>query len=89
MRCEDWLLLGGFGGDDEGLDAGVEAGLVAAGGVLMQDTLLDALVEDGDGLAVGGGDGLLVAFGDGLAQVRRVPRSLVLLARLPAVLVTV
>src|ERR1017187_10046755 len=35
---------------DEGLDACVQTSLVAAGGVLLQDTLLDALVEDGDGL---------------------------------------
>ena len=61
-------LYGDFLGGDEGLDAGVEAGLVAAGGVLVQDTLLHALVEDGDGRGVGGGDGLLVAIGDGLAQ---------------------
>ena len=60
--------LGSLGGDDEGLDAGVEAGLVAAGGVLMQDTLLDALVEDGDGGAVGLDKGFLVAGGEGLAH---------------------
>jgi len=61
----DLLFAGGL---DDGLDAGVEAALVAAGGVLVQDTLLDALVEHGDGGRVGGGDGLLIADGKRLAQ---------------------
>jgi len=66
-RVREIRLRGGLGGD-ESLDAGVQAGLVAAGGVLVQDTLLHALVQDGDSLRVGGGDGLLVAGNDGLAQ---------------------
>jgi len=45
--------LGGGGflgrGGDEGLKARVEAALVAGDGVLVQDALLDALVERGDG----------------------------------------
>jgi hypothetical protein len=60
--------LGGFGLGDDGLDAGVEAALVAAGGVLVEDTLLDALIEDGDGRAVDFDDGFLVAGGEGLAH---------------------
>ena len=60
--------LGGFGLGDDGLDAGVEAALVAAGGVLVEDALLDALVEDGDGGAVGLDEGFLVAGGEGLAH---------------------
>lgn len=59
-------LLGGFGG--ERLESGVEAALVAAGGVLVEHALLDALVEHGDGGAVGLGGGLVVAGGDGLAH---------------------
>jgi hypothetical protein len=61
-------VLGDFGLGDDGLDAGVEAALVAAGGVLVQDALLDALVEDGDGGAVGLDEGGLVAGGEGLAH---------------------
>ena len=60
-------LLGGFGGGDQRLDPCVQTGLVAAGSVLVQHALLDALVEDGDGLAIGRGYGLLVAGGDCLA----------------------
>src|ERR1017187_10728556 len=37
----------------DGLHALVQAGFVAAGGVLVQNTLLDALVHDGHGDAVG------------------------------------
>jgi len=62
--CRCGLSLGG----DDGLDAGVEAALVAAGSVLVQDTLLDALVEDRDGGAVGIVEGLLVAGGEGFAH---------------------
>ena len=58
--------LGGLGND--GLDAGVEAALVAARGVLVENTLLDALVEDRDGRTVDLGKGLLVAGCDGLAH---------------------
>ena len=72
------FYLGGFGGGNERLDAGVQASLVTAGGVLVQDTLLDALVEDGDSLAVGGGDGLLVAGDDGLAQDAKTAAELAL-----------
>ena len=42
---------------DEGLEARVEAALVTRNGVLVQDALLDALVESGDGgleLGLGG-----------------------------------
>ena len=49
-------------------NAGVEAALVAAGSVLVKDTLLDALVEDRDGGAVGIVEGLLIAGGEGLAH---------------------
>jgi hypothetical protein len=67
--CVMRRCLGGFGlRCDDGLDAGVEAALVAAGGVLVEDTLLDALVEDGDGGAVDVDEGLLVAGGEGLAH---------------------
>ena len=59
-------MSGGLGG--QGLDAGVEAALVAAGSVLVKDTLLDALVEDRDGSPVGIVEGLLVAGGEGLAH---------------------
>ena len=59
-------FLGGFGGDR--LDAGVEAALVSAGGVLVEHALLDALVEDGDGGAIGLGGRLVIAGGDGLAH---------------------
>lgn len=61
--CYRCLRLG-----DDGLDAGVETALVAAGGVLVQDTLLDGLVEDGDGGAVDLCDLGLVASGEGLAH---------------------
>jgi hypothetical protein len=61
-------ILGGFGLGDDGLDAGVEAALVAAGRVLVQDALLDALVEDGDGRAVGLDEGGFVAGGESLAH---------------------
>ena len=50
------------------LDAGVESAFVAAGGVLVQDALLNALVEDGDGGAVDLDKVLLVAGGEGLAH---------------------
>src|SRR5271170_5646971 len=52
----------------ERLDPGVEAALVAGGGVVVQNALLDALVERGSGqpqLLLGG---LHVALGDRLAQ---------------------
>jgi len=54
--------------DDESLDAGVETALVTAGGVLVQDTLLDALVEHRSGRAVGFKRLGVIACGDGLAQ---------------------
>jgi hypothetical protein len=57
----------GLGGDNR-LDAGVETALVAAGSVLVKDTLLDALVEDRDGGAIGVVEGLLVGCGEGLAH---------------------
>jgi hypothetical protein len=44
---------------DEGLETGVQAALVTGDGVLVQDALLDALVESGDGgleLGLGCGD---------------------------------
>jgi hypothetical protein len=59
--------LGG-GLDGYGLDAGVEAALVAAGGVLVEDALLHAFIEDGGGEAVLLGGDLDVALGDGLAE---------------------
>ena len=60
--------LGGGGLGDYGLDAGVETTLVAAGGVLVQNTLLDALVEDGDGGAVDAYEGGLVPGSESLAH---------------------
>ena len=62
--------LGGLG--CEGLDAGVEAALVAGGGVVVEDALLDALVEGGGGEAELLLSGLVVALGDGLAQAAEV-----------------
>src|ERR1700733_6139447 len=56
-------LLGG-----QGLDAGVEAALVARGGVGVEDALLDTLVEGGGGQAVLLAGGLDVALLNGLAQ---------------------
>jgi len=53
---------------DESLNAGVETALVTAGGVLVQDTLLDALVEDRSGGAVRFKRLGVIAGGDGLAQ---------------------
>jgi hypothetical protein len=55
-----------FGGDR--LEAGVEAGLVTRNGVLVEDALLDALVESGDGLAELDVSGVGIALGDGLAE---------------------
>ena len=46
------LLRGGAGALADSFDAGSEAGLVARGGVFVEDALLHALVESGDGLAV-------------------------------------
>src|SRR3954470_17553903 len=45
-----------------------EAALVAGGGVLVQRTLLNALVDHGRGLSELGGGGLLVASGQGFAE---------------------
>jgi hypothetical protein len=64
----DGLDRGCGGGENDGLDAGVEAALVAAGGVLVQHTLLHAAIQDRDGRTVDGGNGLLVAGGEGLAH---------------------
>lgn len=66
MNRDDRAGLGGLGG--ECLDAGVETALVAAGGVLVQNALLDTFVEDGDSVAVLGGGGLGVAAGEGFAH---------------------
>lgn len=66
-KLKEFEGLGGLGGNDS-LYAGVETSLVAAGGVLVDDALLDALVEHRDGGAVGCTKGLGIAFGDGLAQ---------------------
>lgn len=55
-----------FRGD--GFDAGVEAALVARGGVGVEDALLHALVEDGDGGAVLLAGGFGVALLDGFAE---------------------
>ena len=73
-RCRGVRL--GLGRGGESLDAGVQARLVAAGGVLVQDTLLNALVEDRDGLRVVGGDGLFVAGDDGLTQAAQAAAEL-------------
>ncbi len=66
-KTELCLTLGGLLGCS-GLYACVEAALVAACRVLVQHALLNALIEDGDGLAVGCAEGLGVAGGDGLAH---------------------
>jgi hypothetical protein len=50
------------------IDADAEAGLITRGGIAVQRTLLDCLVERGHRLAVGLLGGLLVALLDGLAQ---------------------
>ena len=55
-----------FGGDC--LEAGVEAGLVAGDGVLVEDALLDALVEGGDGFTELNVSGICVALGDCFPQ---------------------
>src|SRR5271163_4708194 len=49
-------------------DAGVQAALVAGGGVVVQDALLDTLVERRGGQAELLLSGLQVTLGDGLAQ---------------------
>ena len=75
QKASAWLAfwgwskrLGGFCLGDDGLDARVEASLVTAGSVLVQNTLLDALIEDGDGGAIDLDEGGLVAGGKGLAH---------------------
>src|SRR6202022_4150749 len=50
------------------LDAGIQAALVAAGGVLMQNALLHALVQDRNRRAIDLTQRLRVATGDRLAQ---------------------
>jgi hypothetical protein len=55
-------------GRDERLEAGVEAALVARNGVLVQDALLHALVEGGDGGAELGLGGRDVALEEGFAH---------------------
>lgn len=50
-------------------DALAQAGLVARGGILVQRTFLNGLVECGDGLAIGLLGRGLVSLGDDLAQV--------------------
>jgi hypothetical protein len=62
------LSLGLGGSEDERLEAGVQAALVARNGVLVQDALLDALVESRDGLAILGLGGFHIALGEGLAH---------------------
>jgi hypothetical protein len=57
----------GLGGG-QGFETGVEAALVAGDGVGVEDALLHALVEDGDGDAVLGLGGLDVALDESLAQ---------------------
>lgn len=61
------LSLGRLGSDDC-LHAGVQASLVAASGVLVDDALLHALIENGDGGAVRCAEGLGIALGDSLSQ---------------------
>jgi len=50
------------------LEAGIEPALVARNGVLVEDTLLNALVESGDGFAELGLGGLGIALSNGLAE---------------------
>jgi len=61
-----WLNLGGL--SSERFHARIESALVAGGGVLVEDALLHALIENRDGDAIGLGGGLVVASGDGLAH---------------------
>ena len=58
------LRLGG----GQSLQTRIEAALVAGDGVVVEDALLDALVEGGDGLAILGLSGLGVALGESLAE---------------------
>ncbi len=51
-----------------GFDTRVQAGLVAAGGIFMENTFLDALIKDGNGGAVLRGSGLGVALDDSFAH---------------------
>jgi len=50
------------------LDPGAQACFIAAGSVLVQDALLHALVDDGNGRTIGGLGGGFVALFNGLAQ---------------------
>src|SRR5271169_6933281 len=52
----------------DGLDPLAQAGFVAAGGVLVQDALLDTLVHRGGGGAEGRLGGVFVALGNSLAH---------------------
>jgi hypothetical protein len=52
----------------DGLYARAQAGLIATGGVLVQNALLDAFVDDRYGLAIGGLGSRRVALGNGLTQ---------------------
>ncbi len=80
---------GGFFGGDEGLDAGVEAGFVAAGGVLVQDAFLHGLVVRETVSEKVAAMVFLSPAAMASRRKRRVERSLVRLARLTAVLVSV
>src|SRR5271163_4126833 len=59
--------LGGLFGS-QSLDAGVQAALVTGGGVGVEDTLLDALIEGGGSRLVLLAGGLYVAGVEGLTQ---------------------
>src|ERR1039458_627913 len=62
-------LRGGLGlSCGQRLEAGIQAALVARNGVAVEDTLLHALVESGDGFAILRLRGLYIALGQGLAQ---------------------
>ncbi len=54
--------------DHDCLHASVQTALVTGCGVLVQDALLDALVQERDGAAVLNGDGLRVCGGERLAH---------------------
>ena len=61
------------------LDAGIQTAFVAARGVLVEDALLHALIQNGRGLAVLSGGCGVVALGDGLAKLAQGAAQLALI----------
>jgi hypothetical protein len=58
----------GWSAENQRLEAGVQAALVTRNGVLVQNALLNALVQSGDGFAELGLGGLDVALGESFAH---------------------